>query len=294
MRELLFDFGITLGKRKTNKQKKLFLDELEKRLNDLNISYRTIDIKQSYFSSKHLVVGDISKSKLILICNYDTPSINLCGRSYYPLLIKDNIRTDQINLILSISIFILLNSIFVISFNYVNQLNVFIRLPIFFIEVLLFILSVKLIDGIPNPINQNRNNASIVLMLDLIHKNTKDISYIFMDNNSGSLIGYKQCKEYLDNNKPKIILDSLASGKELYFASSNDKQFNHANKINTEGKYWFNQIKNMAVLFTGDIHNNKYIVENSRFFNDYKVNQERLNIIEEELLRYRESKNDSV
>lgn len=285
MRDLLFDFGITLGKRKTSKQKKVFIEELEKRFSELNISYKVLDIKQSYFSSKHLIVGDISTSKLILIANYDTPSLNLCRRFYYPLMTKENIRTDQINLIISIGVFILLNSLFAFSFNYINQLSIFFRMFLFSIELILFIFSIKLIDGIPNPINHNRNSASIVLMLDLIYKNATDISYIFMDNNSGSLVGFKQCREYLDNNKPKIILDSLASGKELYFASSDNKQFNHAIKVNVEGKYWLNQIENTAVLFTGDNHNNRYVIKNSRFFNDYKVNQDRLRIIEEEILR---------
>lgn len=286
MRDLLFDFGITLGIRKTINQKKAFIDELEKRLNELNASYKVLDIKQSFFSSKHIIVGDVSKSKLILIANYDTPSLNLCRRFYYPLMTKENIRTDQINLTISTGVFILLNSIFVYSFNYINQLNIFLRIFLFTIELILFLFSIKLIDGIPNPINQNRNSASLVLMFGLIQKNSKDISYIFMDNKSGSLVGFKQCKKYLDNNKAKIILDSLASGKELYFASSDDKQFNHAIKVITEGRYWFNQIKNTAVLFTGDNHNNQYVIENSRFFNDYKVDQDRLRIIEEELLRY--------
>ena len=219
MRDLLFDIGITLGKRKTTKHKKIFIEELERRLIEINANYKIQVNKQSFFSSKHIIVGDINKSKLILIGNYDTPSINLCRRSYFPLMIKENIRTEQINLIISIGLFILLNSIFVLSFNYVNSLEPLIKIPLFFIEALLLIFSIKLIDGIPNPINQNRNSASIALMLDLISKNSKDISYIFMDNNSNSLIGYKQCKEFLDNDKPKIILDSLASGKELYFAS---------------------------------------------------------------------------
>lgn len=288
MRELLFDFGITLGKRRTIKQKKVFIEELEKKLNEYNVNYKTLDIKQTFFSSKHLIVGDVSKSKLILIGNYDTPTINLCRRPYFPLMIKENIRTDQINLIISIIVFILTNFVFVLSFYYFNRFNLFVRLLVFIVEALFFTFSIKLIDGISNPINQNRNSASIALMLDLIRKNSKNISYIFMDNTSSSLIGFKQCKDYLDNNIPKIILDSLASGKELYFANSTNQKFSTSLTIRSEGNYWFNQIKNTSVLFTGEHKNNKYSVVNSRCFNDYKVNQERLKIIEDELLRYGE------
>lgn len=285
MRDILFDIGITLGKRRTSKQKKVFLEAFEKELNEYKVNYKILDIKQSFFSSKHIIVGDINQSKLILIGNYDTPTINISRRSYYPLLTRENIRTDQFNLILSIVVFIILNSFFVFSFNYINSLNQLIRIFLFSVEGLLFLLSIKLIDGIPNPINQNRNSASIALMLDLVRKNSKDISFIFMDN-SGTLVGYKQCTKYLDNNKPKIILDSIASGKELYFANINNQNFTNAIFIKTEGKYWFNQVNNMGILFSGELKNNKYIVDNSRFFNDYKVNQERLRIIEEELLKF--------
>lgn len=284
MRDILFDIGITLGKRRTIKQKKVFLEELEKKINEYKVNYKIIDTKHIFFSSKHVIVGDVNKSKLILIGNYDTPTINLCRRSYYPLLTKENIITDQLNLIISIMVFIILNSFFAFSFNYINSLSLIIQFFLLFIEGLLFLLSIKLIDGISNPINQNRNSASIALMLDLLRKNSKDISFIFMDN-SGTLAGYKQCIEYLDNCKPKIVLDSIASGKELYFTNINNQNFANVKIIKTEGKYWFNQVNNMGILFSGEFKNNKYTVDNSRFFNDYKINQERLIIIEEELLK---------
>lgn len=286
MRDLLFHFGITLGKRHTEKQKKLFLNEMEEMLNENGKKYEIIDIKESLYKSRHLIVGDINKAKTIFCAYYDTPNVSLLDSPYFPLIIKDNIKQERINLIFNTLLFLVVNSLLVLIFILTMNLTFGIRVIILIIELIVFILNIKLFEGIQNTVNHNRNSASIVLMIHLIKKNVKNCAYVFVDNASTSLVGFEQLKDYLNKSQSmKIILDSLAHGESVYLASQNTLD-NYMDIIHfkSEGNYWFNQLSNACILTSGSLMDHKIRVENTRRFNDFKVDLERLHRIENLLI----------
>lgn len=286
MRDLLFHFGITLGKRHTEKQKKLFLNEMEEMLNENGMTYEIIDIKKSLFKSKHLIVGDISKAKTLFCAYYDTPNVSLLNLPYFPLIIKDNIKYERINLLINTLCFLVVNSLLVLIYILTMELAFGLRIIILFIELIVFVLNIKLFEGIQNTVNHNRNSASIVLMIHLIKQNLKNCAYVFVDNASTSLVGFEQLKEYLNKSQSKkVILDSLANGENIFLASQNTlDNYRDVTKINSDGNYWFNQLTNACVLTSGKLLDHKIRVENTRRFNDYKVDLERLYRIENLLI----------
>jgi len=287
MRDLLFHFGITLGKRHTEKQKKLFLNEMEEMLKENGKSYEIINFKKSLYKSRHLIVGDINKAKTIFCAYYDTPNVSLLNSPYFPLIIKDNIKHERINLIFNTLLFLVVNSLLILIFILIMKLTFGLRIIILLIELIVFVLNIKLFEGIQNTVNHNRNSASIVLMIHLIKKNFKNCAYVFVDNASTSLVGFEQLKEYLNKSQSKkIILDSLAQGENIFLASQNTlDNYTDVIQIKSDGNYWFNQLSNTCVLTSGSLLDHKIRVENTRRFNDFKVDLERLYRIENLLIK---------
>ena len=102
-------WGVTLGKRYTNKEKSTFLQEAEKKLADENIDYSVYEKKSSIMDVRHLIVHCPEKAKVIIAVPYDTPENTLYSKyQWYPFSKSKKIKMDKICLLINTMIALLL------------------------------------------------------------------------------------------------------------------------------------------------------------------------------------------
>ena len=303
MKDLLFHFGITLGKRNTKKQKQIFIEELTKVTEENKWSFEFVNKKKFGFVNTHIVIGDLKKASTVILVAYDTPTkLLIPNQKYYPFKQEKNLLVDQLNLIFQILIstasFI---AIYFVLKNVMVWDSVILKLITGFVFLIVFIQLFKLMTGYPNRFNHSRNSAALVLSIDLLkEKKLKNkVAFILVDKASSGMEGYRDIKELklIRNDKTTLILDALANGEILALATT--QQFeNNANKLaqslnldvlvkaykeeNCEGQIFYYFPKSL-MLVSVNRYKNDLVLLKTRTNKDYEINLERLINIRENL-----------
>jgi hypothetical protein len=305
MKDLLFHYGITLGKRYTRRQKTWFLEEAAKEADKQGWTWHIAKAQLKYGKSAHLVIGDPGHAKLVVLAAYDTP-----GKMWIPHFIdtpfnaRRNFRCDTLNLVLQYATgAVLMFGVYFLMKDFMTS-SVLLRIVISSLSTLLLISVFKLWTGIANPINQNRNSASIALMLDLLKEPSLKgkLSVIFVDHGIQGVTGFKQIKEMdlIPAATPVVLLDSLASGETLLLAhgSANgdlandlikaiktpvyDKVYSDEGTLN----HAFGLFDKGMFILSGNIENKAFKRYDTRSRKDFKVDQPRLEDLRRGLLTF--------
>ncbi len=291
MKEIILRFGLILGKRFTDNQKKRFLDEVQSDFNNQNLQNHIYTVKQGYHRSNHLLVGDVEKAKTIIVAYYDTPSIALPLFDYEPLSIKAKLKTERKILILNT--FLTLLTLYMTSGVLLAVLSieqVWIRIIALIVTLLFIAIELKSFEGFANKINYNRNSAAIAVMISLAEYTKQNrFAMIFVDRACSSLKGYEQVinMEMINKKARFIILDSIAFGEDLYIAGEK-----HRDNIDVDHKYietnsscWISMFNDPMLIFCGESHEERFVVKNTRCFNDFKIDMDRLEKIRRNLVK---------
>ncbi len=296
MKDLILHFGITLGKRYTKKQKKLFIEEVSKiaKANDWNIEF--FNKKKFGFINTHMVIGDLKKAKHVVMAAYDTPTkLLLPNQKYYPFKQEKNFSIDQLNLVLQV----IVSAILFIGL-YLLVLNTFTWDTLIFstiVRIISFIIIgqlFKLMTGYPNRFNYNRNSVSLVAIIDLLKEKSlrNKVAFVLVDKASSGMEGYKDIRELnlIPTHMKTLILDGLASGEILALATSHKFEKNaqifiqnfktdiilKAYKEEGSENQIFSYFPSGMMLVSGDRYKNDLVLKNTRTKKDYDVNVERL------------------
>ncbi len=70
-------FGVTLAKRYTNRQKKVFFSQVEPFFTNLGYTVTVQENKKKWLRVFNILIGDICKAQYIVLCPYDNPSKSL-------------------------------------------------------------------------------------------------------------------------------------------------------------------------------------------------------------------------
>ncbi|GFP76437.1 hypothetical protein bsdtw1_02540 [Clostridium fungisolvens] len=295
-------FGVTLSKRYTFKQKKIFLSETHQYFQNLDYEISYQNNKSKLKSVTNMVIGELDKANVVVVCAYDTPSsVLLPNYLYYPFNIKKNLAQENINLVLQ---FVLMGLCFSAIYFLVSPFNTFSSIGKIIVSLLCGILgfiAYKLMQGSANKVNFNRSSASVALIGKLAEelKGNNDIAFVLLDQNINSYEGLKLLKKELKNSRKLILyLDCLAYGTYLVCAHNEKmketadqliyhlKPLNIINKTYKPERYEETMLKfstNMLVLTNGEIINEQLAVKNTRSRKDYQLDIKRLESIEKGL-----------
>ncbi|NTW96883.1 MAG: hypothetical protein HGB31_09730 [Erysipelotrichaceae bacterium] len=295
MRDLLFHFGITLGKRYTKKQKAWFLEEAAQEAQNQGWKAELLTHKTKLSQSHHLSIGNPKTAQWVLMAAYDTPSKLLLPKTLYtPFRSDKNLKIDSQNLILQVLLsFISFTGLyFVLKSSATYELNI--QIPIWITSFILMLILFKMMSGFANKFNHNRNSASIALMLDLLKEASlkQKMALIFVDKGIVGIEGFKELRDMniISLEAKTILLDCLASGEILSLACE-EKNKDGAQiliqKISTKIymktyayesslNYAFSMFPSGMTLVAGDRVGNELVVRNTRTKKDYQVNLDRL------------------
>lgn len=304
MKDLMMLFGVTLAKRYTNRQKRIFYSQLEPFLEKMGYTIKYQQLQKKLIRVKNILIGDIYKAQYVVLCPYDTPSRSLLPYKYYPFNSSKNLQQENKELLLRSLIYI---GSCVVAYFVVNQflmLTTILKIFVIVVLVCLLIFCYQLLMGIANSVNFNRNSASVALLIALAERTKKNtnICYILLDKNVSSNAGLKLLTEdERIKNKIFIYLDCVSYGEELVCAHSQatsseakkiisflsevaviDHVFEEERLSETNLKY-FPKLLHVCV---GSIENRQFLVRNTRSKKDFKVDIHRLETLRKGLLKY--------
>ena len=304
MKDLMMLFGVTLAKRYTNGQKRIFYSQAIPFFKKLGYTVEFQKVKKNINRVVNIIVGNIEKSKYIILCPYDTPSKALLVYKYFPFNCSENRRQENIELILHSVFYIGLCVSAYFTYNHYSTFSTLLKVISIIDFTFLMIFSYKLISGIPNPVNFNKNSASVALMAALAEKTKKNpsVCYVLLDKNVSSNAGLKALAQ--DNrmkNKFFIYLDCLSSGEMLtcvhgYSTSLEAKRlidslsdlemidrFFEDDRLKDTNLQIFPKMLHICV---GKVEDGKFVVQNTRSKKDYRVDISRLEKLQSGLLKF--------
>ena len=304
MKDLLLLFGVTLAKRHTKRQKNIFYSQAIPYFKKLGYSIEIQESTGKVNQTSNLIIGEKKKANKIVFCPYDTPTKSILPFKYYPFNLESNLRQEHNNLFLSFLIYATIGGLLFFFFNYFSIFNPSLNAIGTILLALLLFFSFVIIGGIPNPVNFNKNSASVALIASLAQEQVhiKDTCFILLDKNTINSSGLKVLAR--DNNlqnKILVYLDCLAFGEKLAFV--------HKEESSLEAKKLIECLPNMEILekvigddrgkdtnlqffpkmihiCVGTIEKEQFLVRNTRSKNDYQVDMPRLEKIRDGMLMF--------
>ena len=297
-------FGVTLAKRYTKRQKRIFYSQAEPYFKNLGFSVKLQTIKKKLLEVSNITIGDINRADHLIVCPYDTPSRSLLPYKYYPFNLSKNLAQENREVFLHSFIYILSSLLAYFVFRQYLTFSILMRVLSIVLFACLIFFCYRLIVGIPNPVNFNRNSASIALAAALAARLRKkrNVAFVFLDNTASSNTGWRVfADEEGLKNKNIIYLDCLASGENLVCAHSRaaipqgrklaeklagvnviDQVVPDVQIKDTKLQY----IPQMLQICTGTIEDHFFFVENTRSKRDFKVDIPRLENLCDGLINY--------
>lgn len=224
--------AFNLGKRKSLKQKKSFLDIMASLFQKAGYKCRLQQTKVSATTVQNLIIGDIDKASKVIVGIYDNPSKMLLPLvKADPFDFKKSKATETLNLMLHIVILLAAAAVSVILLTRAAALSRLVRILLFVLNAVVVTLAYTISIGRPSYLNFSRN-AGLALIYALADDSEKrKFAYVMCDLSSVSYLGIRKLAEGIPQlkEKPVIILDCLGKGDE-FVIGANPKMFYRTKK----------------------------------------------------------------
>lgn len=300
MKEMMTQVGVTLAKRYTSQQKKLFLEEAAKLFRQDGLSTGEITEQTKMYRVSHLTAGDLQHAKHVFAAAYDTPSrMLLSGSGYAPFNPDYNLKAENRNLMLECVLTVLcFLGIWYLSRGWASG-SVWMRILIVLAIAVLAYGAFQLMKGKANEVNFNRSSAAAAVLLDMASEDCPDTAYVLLDRSVNSYEGLKILAGHLQKGQELIYLDALASGETLVVGhrAGTDASKLMESLSNTQPREKaFDEEKaracllqfaeNMKVITAGRAEGANLLVRPSRSDKDYAIDMDRLEKIRNDLVNY--------
>ena len=304
MKDQLMLFGVTLAKRCTRSQKRIFYSQIIPYFKKFGYAVEFQESEGRLNHVSNILIGDIHKARRIVLCPYDTPTRSFFSYKYYPFNWDKNLKQEYLELVLSFLIYATIGSIIFYLLGSIAILNPYLKTLGAVLLVILVFFGFSPTGGIPNPVNFNKNSASLALLASIAEKMARnsETCFVLLDKNATSSAGLKLlAQDETLKDKTFIYLDSLAYGDKVACVYSPDAEseakniqtrlnsLNPLDKLIDEerGKDTYLQFfPKMIHLCIGTIEKQVFFVQNTRSKKDYQVDLPRLEIILDGLFGY--------
>lgn len=304
MKDQMMLFGVTLAKRYTKSQKRIFYSQTVPYFEKMGYSVEYQESAGKLNQTTNLIIGNLEKAKNVILCPYDTPASTLLPYKYFPFNWKQNLNQEYLGLGISFLIYAAIAGLLFYFINYVSGISSLFQTIGIILLVIVVFFGFSVVSGLANPINFNKNSASVALAASLAQKlpRNSNTCFVLLDRNSTSSAGLKLLAQKEDlKNKLFIYLDCLAFGEKLAFLHNPDAAAEaktleeHLSNLpildkeigDERGKDTYIQFfPKMIHICVGSIERQKFVVRYTRSKKDYQVDLPRLEQIHEGLLTY--------
>lgn len=229
----LLRYGVILGKRYTEKQKKKFLRSASKEFQSMgyNVAVTRSEVsvlkteKKSFYN---LYAGDLKKADVVFATYYDTPvkSFNLYRQTAFQNQVPRLAAT--VHLFVLVALIVLAGALFyygLLPGIYNKGLLSLPTVGTVVLALLFFYLIMHFRSGIPNRVNMTRNTSSLLTLLqtanELPKKQQKRVAFALIDGGTTTDYGSRMLKDALGSSRaPIVFLDSVGNtGPFQWFTS---------------------------------------------------------------------------
>lgn len=287
LKDLMMLYGVTLGSRKTQRKKNLFVETVKDACKEMNVPVKVLQNKEGVFASTSIVIGNLETAKYVFLAGFDTPVQYLTGLKQYPFHPEKSSRAENVKngirflivALLAVCAYIPLQALVSQGVKLLSVLTLMVLLA--GIVILLFPRA--------NPYNFSRSSA-VAVMMKLAESKNANTAFVMCDHTVSGYIGYRAVKNEIPENSRVILLGPMASGsRTVVVFKDRDSQFASAlaEQISDDviqRKYAKEEAeRNCLSLFPhciyigcGDIENREFVVNNTACRKDMKVDMERL------------------
>ena len=287
LKDLMMLYGVTLGSRKTQRKKNLFVETVKDACKEMNVPIKVLQHKEGVFASTSIVIGNLETAKYVFLAGFDTPAQYLTGLKQYPFHPEKSSRAENVKngirflivALLAVCAYIPLQALVSQGVKLLSVLTLMVLLA--GIVILLFPKA--------NPYNFSRSSA-VAVMMKLAESKNANTAFVMCDHTVSGYIGYRAVKNEIPENSRVILLGPMASGsRTVVVFKDRDSQFASAlaEQISDDviqRKYAKEEAeRNCLSLFPhciyigcGDIENREFVVNNTACRKDMKVDMERL------------------
>jgi len=225
MEDYLVRYGIALGRRYSQKQKKKFLIAIGQEFTQLGypVKYAN-DEKKGSNHSIDLFIGNLADADTILCTHYDTGShIIWPNYRYYPLYGEKTMKNYRNVTLIPAMVSTVLVVVMIYLAMYLLPLSGNAK-PIFLaVSVFLGLLGISYLStGFGNKYNLNKNTASILSMLEvarqLSEEDRKNVTFVLLDHGTGDNMGAQMIRQALPTTMDKrlfVYLDCIGRGESI-------------------------------------------------------------------------------
>ena len=287
LKDLMMLYGVTLGSRKTQRKKNLFVETVKDACKEMNVPIKVLQNKEGVFASTSIVIGNLETAKYVFLAGFDTPAQYLTGLKQYPFHPEKSSRAENVKngirflivALLAVCAYIPLQALVSQGVKLLSVLTLMVLLA--GIVILLFPKA--------NPYNFSRSSA-VAVMMKLAESKNANTAFVMCDHTVSGYIGYRAVKNEIPENSRVILLGPMVSGsRTVVVFKDRDSQFASAlaEQISDDviqRKYAKEEAeRNCLSLFPhciyigcGDIENREFVVNNTACRKDMKVDMERL------------------
>ncbi len=304
MKNQLMLFGVTLAKRYTKRQKRIFYTQVVPFFKDLKYAVSFQNVKKRLLHVSNIIIGDIDRAEYLLVCPYDTPSRSLLPYTYYPFNSSKNLSQENRELFIRTLIYIGASVLAYFVFKQFSSFSTLLKIFSILLFIGLIVFCYRLIVGIPNTFNFNKNSASVALIAALaegLSKN-KRVAYVLLDHACSQDAGWRTFTEdERVKDKTIIYIDCVSNGKALACVHDSSMSMDAKKLVETlndvnvidqvvpEGQIKDTKLQThpkMIHLCAGEIENHYFLVRETCSKNDYKVDLPNLEALKEGLTKY--------
>lgn len=303
IKDLMMLYGVTLGKRKTKKQRYLAAMQIKETFEAAGFPVRVQRAGSRLFPVENIIAGNLARAETLYVAPFDTPLRSLVPVKYYPFHPEKTLKEERKDVIIR---FLAAFLLFLLSFLFycLGMWDASLAVGMWILAFLFLVFGLFVLRGNANPVNFNRWSASMALMAKLAENFSSQagtergkIAFAFCDRAAVSYEGYKLLLKEAAHISNVILLDCLAKGETLVAAHGRNTLMGEKIKIfcgrmgARERIYKDEEInRNLLSLFpggvlltSGRIRDGEFVVEGTRSKKDYQIDIPRLTRLAEEL-----------
>lgn len=210
------------GQRRSRKDKKNFIDNLEHFFSAYDIPMTKYEEKLVFHKSEHVVFGDLKRARKVYCVGYDTAEQMVIGNGqYFPLEENKNRANTFWNLLLTLLISLMIALIGIYFFYKGSGQQGFSKILYIICGVIIIMIANRFSRGLPNEATCSKT-TSIFLLLEMVkeHHSSEDAAYAFLDDGAYSKIGINFIKknDLFTDQQLKVYLDFFGDGDTVLIA----------------------------------------------------------------------------
>lgn len=300
MKEAMVLYGVSLGKRYSRRQKNRFFAMMKKQWEEDGYEVSLQSFESKLYRHYNIVIGDLQAASKVIVCGYDTPMKAMGRTTYYPFHSELNKQQAKHNLLQQIGCSLIYFLPIIAVLWRFDDMEMGIQLLCIILSGILLLFAYRRLRGQANPVNFNRNSASLALLATLMKEHHPSVAYVLLDQSIDSYEGVKLLKEYIHNQKV-LYLDCIAYGEQMVIAHGDHMQKEAECLIQAVSSIPFidrcyhkdrlaqnsiSIIPNMLYIASGQIIEKEFVVKDTGSKADMQVDMERLELLQQGISTY--------